>query len=288
MDPAQPSALRELLRRHAIHPRKRLGQHFLCDGNVLDRIADLAVGAEGTPVLEIGAGLGALTVRLARHSSSVLAVEVDSTLIPALQETLSGLPHVRLLHADFLKLPLQATLEEVFQGRKGCVAGNIPYGITAPILERIFSGKHLLRRAVLLVQAEVADRLTAAPETRDYSALTVFAAYHGRIRKVLDVGRHLFYPPPEVGSTLVIFEPGSDLEATVRDPARFFAIVRAAFAQRRKTLPNALAGAKLAASSHEAARWLEACGVSPARRGETLAPAEFAAVANYLSEPGSA
>lgn len=286
MDPAQPSATRALLRRHAIQPRKRLGQNFLCDGNVLDRIAEEALGGASAPVLEIGAGLGGLTLRLAVRSPSVTAVEVDRTLIPALQEVLTDFANVQVLNADFLKLDLPLLLKEVFRDDRGVVAGNIPYGITTPILERLFQCSDMLIRAALLMQTEVADRLTARPGTREYGSLTLHAAYYGSVRRALRVPRHLFIPAPDVDSTLVVFEPGSALAAEVADGVAYEHIVRAAFQQRRKTLANALTGAGIAPDSRTAAGWLEACGIAADRRGETLSPTEFARLANYLSVQG--
>jgi 16S rRNA (adenine1518-N6/adenine1519-N6)-dimethyltransferase len=283
MDPAQPSATRALLRQYAIRPRKRLGQNFLCDGNVLDRIADEALGGASVPVLEIGAGLGALTLRLAVRSPSVTAVEVDRGLMPALQEVLTGLSNVHVLNADFLKIDVRHLLKEVFRGDRGVVAGNIPYGITTPILERLFQCSDMLMQAALLVQTEVADRLTARPGTREYGSLTLHAAYYGNVRRVLRVPRHLFIPAPDVDSTLVVFEPGSTLATEVLDGAAYERAVRAAFQQRRKTLANALAGAGIAPDSRTAAGWLEACGIAADRRGETLSPTEFAQLANYVT-----
>ncbi len=286
MDPAQPSTMRALLRRHGLRPNKRLGQHFLCDGNILDRIAQEALAGDSLPVVEIGAGPGALTLRLAARSPSVTAVEVDQSLLPMLREVVAGVSQVRVVHADFLRLPTRTFLDECFGGAPGVVAGNVPYGITAPILERLFSCGDLLVRAALLIQTEVADRLGAAPGTREYGSLTLFAAYHGRFRRVLSVPKHLFYPPPDVGSTLVVFEPGSELARDILNPQIYFRLVRAAFSQRRKTLANSLAGAGFAPNAQLACAWLETCGIAPGRRGETLSPEEYGRLANYLADLG--
>ncbi len=254
MDPARPSVAQELLRLRGLRPRKGLGQHFLCDGNVLDRIADLAVPQPGCPVLEIGAGLGALTLRLARLGGRVTAVEVDPALVPLLKDVLASEPDVTIVQADFLALDTRETLRQAFGGRTGVVAGNIPYNITTPILERVFESADLLQRAVILMQLEVAERLTAMPGTREYGALTLFAAYHGTIRRAFRVSRNVFIPPPDVDSAVVVFEPTGGVGDMVVSREAFFSVVRAAFAQRRKTLANALVAAKLAPDRESARR----------------------------------
>lgn len=284
MDPAHPSCLKALLTQHGIRPRKRLGQHFLCDANVLDRIAEAALpkGHAPSPVVEIGAGLGALTIRLAQRSPRVVAVEIDASLMPALDEVTRPYPNITCLHGDFLKMDTEGLLKEAFGGATGVVAGNIPYGITTPILERLWSCPELMSRFVLLVQYEVAGRLTAKPGTKDYGALTLFAAYHGTVQKGLTVARHLFHPPPEVESMLISWEPAGGLAEVVRDAPLFFRVVRAAFGERRKTLVNALVSAGVAATAAEAREHLEACGIAPDRRGETLSPIEFARLTNQI------
>lgn len=282
MDPAQPGTLRSLLRQYGIHPRKRLGQHFLCDGNILARIAEEAERAGPLPVVEIGAGCGALTVRLAARAPRVVAIEVDPSLLPILTAVVGHLANVRVVRDDFLRMDTRTVLAEAFGTEQGVVVGNIPYGITAPILERVFDCCDQLARVVLLVQTEVAERLTARPATPQYGSLTVFASFYGHVQRILRVPRHLFYPAPEVGSTLIAFQPDTALARQVHDPATFFRVVRAAFGQRRKTLANALAAVGFGENTAEASSLLRACGVDPLRRGETLSPEEFVLLANHL------
>lgn len=282
-DPAHPSVLRDLLRRHGVRPRKRLGQNFLCDGNILDRVAEIACGSGQPGVVEIGAGPGALTLRLAKRASTVTAVEIDQALVSILREVVGSLPRVRIVAADFLRLEMRNLLQEAFGGTPGVVAGNIPYGITSPVLERVFQYPGAIHRAVLLVQTEVAERLVASPGTPEYGSLTVSAAFHGTVRRELNVPRHLFYPPPDVSSTLVVFEPSAEISAAVTDRDSFFRVVRAAFSQRRKTLANALTGAGLVETSREAARLLASAGIDPVRRGETLSITEFVKLGNLVA-----
>jgi len=281
-DPASPSVTHALLRSAGLRPRRRLGQNFLCDGNVLERIADSALGGGCEPVVEIGAGLGALTARLAVRSRLVTTVEIDAALHPILEQTLAGLANVEVLIADFLQLDTVALFGRTFGPGAGVVAGNIPYGITSPILERLFASKDRLLRAALLVQTEVADRLTARPGTKAYGSLTVFCAFHGTMTRAFRVPPHLFYPAPDVGSTLVVFEPHDPPSSLACPTEAVFRVIRAAFAQRRKTLANAVAGGGLAPDAASASEALMSCGVDPTRRGETLTLDEFIMIANAL------
>lgn len=275
-DPASPSYASALLRAQGLRPRKRWGQNFLCDRNTLDRIARAAAPRPGERVLEVGAGLGALTRSLADLFAFVTTVEIDPLLAPILAETLAGLDNVRVVYGDFLEMDPKALLDEAFGEAPGVVVGNIPYNITTPILERLLERRARIRTIVLLVQREVADRLTAAPGGKAYGALSVFAQYNARVEKAGTVPPHLFVPTPEVSSTIVRLdlEPGGTV--AVPDEAAFFRLVRAAFAMRRKTLLNALAAPAAGLGRAGAEDLLRRAGIDPARRGETLSLEEFA------------
>lgn len=277
-----------MLRRYGVRPRKRLSQNFLCDGNVLERIADEALGGADPPVIEIGAGLGGLTQRLAARSRAVTAIEFDQRLRPALDETLAMMANVRVIYDDFLALDAVSLIDEAFGANTGVIAGNIPYGITTPILERVFAWGSKVRRAGLLVQTEVAGRLLASPGVKAYGSLTLFGAYHGTITRGLDVPPHLFYPRPEVSSTLIIYEPNDRAASQVIDTPLFFRVVRAAFGQRRKTLSNALTGSGVVSAPSTAAEILRDVRIAPERRGETLNLEEFVRLANAIAESGMA
>jgi len=279
LDPALPSEANALLRAHGLRPRKRWGQNFLCDRNVLDRIVRAAALTSGDHVLEIGPGLGALTRALAGQAASVTAVEIDPLLEPILRETTGGLPNVRLVFGDFLKLDLGSLLEEAFGGGPGVVAANIPYYITSPLIERLMGQKGRICRMVLLVQQEFAQRLAARPGTDEYGSMSVFAQYHCRVELLGTVSRHVFVPPPEVSSAIVRLTPALPGTVAVQDEARFFRLVRAAFSQRRKTLLNTLSTAEAGLSRAEAEALLRRCGIDPGRRGETLSLEEFARLA---------
>jgi 16S rRNA (adenine1518-N6/adenine1519-N6)-dimethyltransferase len=280
IDPASPSNANALLRAQGLRPRKRWGQNFLCDRNVLDRIARAAALEPGDHTLEIGAGLGGLTRSLADLSVSVTTVEIDRLLEPILQETLEDKQNVRIVFEDFLKLDLATLLDEAFGDRPGVVVANIPYYITTPILERLIEHKHRIKRVVLLVQLEFAQRMVAEPGTEEYGAMSVYVQYHTSVELVGKVPRHVFLPAPEVSSAIVTLDPVTPGSVSVKDEALFFRLVRAAFGQRRKTVANALSSKETSMTRESVERVLNAAGIDPGRRGETLALAEFARVAD--------
>lgn len=277
----------ELLRRRGLRPHRRRGQNFLVDANVLQRVVDAAELDPAEAVFEIGAGLGVLTRALATRCRGVLTVEVDSGLCALLcEETIAGLSHVTLLHADFLDLDLRSELTAALGPGPYPVVANLPYSITTPALTRILEHPDLFRRAVLMVQREVADRLLAAPGTREYGSLTLFVQFHADLRRVCSIPRRAFLPVPDVESTLIRV----DLRETSRfpdvDPECYFSLVHAAFGQRRKTLANALAPALPRLDRPAIVALLAAASIDPGRRGETLSPEEFAALARVCKDAG--
>lgn len=275
-EPLSASRVRALLEAHGVRPRKRWGQNFLIDRNALEKIVQTAGLQREDRALEIGPGLGALTVLLAERCAHVTAVEIDHLLEPILRQTLAGCRNVSLIFADFLELSLPSLLSEAFGDVPGVVVANIPYYITTPILEQLFENKARIRQIVLLVQQEFAERVVATAGSKAYSALTVFAQYHARAEIAARVSRRVFLPAPEVSSAILRLTPVLPGTLALRDEARFFQIVRAAFGQRRKTLLNALAGGQIGLDRAEAEALLRRAGISPERRGETLSPEEFA------------
>ena len=250
---------------------------------ILDRIAGAALLQPGDRVLEIGAGLGALTRSLADLSFFVTAVEIDRLLAPILQETLADKTNVRVVYEDFLKLNLPEFLDEAFGPETGVVVANIPYYITTPILERLIEQKARIRRIVLLVQHEFGQRMVAAPGTDDFGAMSVYVQYHTQVEIVLKVSRRCFLPAPEVDSAVIRLTPVVPGTVEVKDETCFFRVVRAAFQQRRKTLANTLMSGGVVPDRSSSESNLRAAGIDPGRRGETLSLTEFAALANHLS-----
>jgi 16S rRNA (adenine1518-N6/adenine1519-N6)-dimethyltransferase len=285
MNLSSPAAIAALLRRHDLHPRRRFGQNFLVDANTLAKIITAGALGPGDAVLEIGAGLGVLTRALAEAvtpSGRVVALEIDHDLLPALAETVGELPQVEIVPGDAMALDWPAFLDAHFadNASKVSVVANIPYNITSPLLTTLLDQRGRFARIVLLVQKEVAARLGAPPGSPDYSALGVFTQFHAQVETVGIVSRRVFFPPPDVDSAIVRLTPHAAPPVAVADESLFFAVVRAAFGQRRKALLNALSGdPALGWSRERAAAALAAAGIDPGRRGETLNLEEFARLA---------
>jgi 16S rRNA (adenine1518-N6/adenine1519-N6)-dimethyltransferase len=269
--------IRAILRRHDLHLKKRLGQHFLASAAILDRIVARAELSPRDAVLEVGAGLGTLTRRLAEQAGCVVAVEVDETLIPALREATAPYPHVRIVRADVLRLDLPSLFPAGFVRK---VVSNLPYRIASTLIVRLLEEVGGLERLVLTVQREVAERLVAAPGTKDYGLLTLLVRYRAHAEVAERIPPTAFLPPPRVESAVVVLRPHAPPE--VADEALLFRLVRAAFAQRRKQLRNALKPLGLPSGVLAAA----ACkaGVDLAQRGEALPLEAFLALTNALAE----
>lgn len=273
---AHPSP-RALLEKYGLRAKKSWGQNFLGDEEILDAIARLAVEAPGERVVELGAGLGHLTARLLAQGGAVLAVERDRDMARVLRGELDG--GITLLEADAVRLDYRA----LAAGGRVAVVGNLPYHLTSPILFSLLEQVEHVSRAVFLVQEEVAERLAASPGTKDWGLLSVLLQQRATVSLELRVPRGAFLPPPRVESAVVRIGFGAP-RAQVEDAAWFRRVVKAGFAQRRKVLPNALAGAGLGAQA-SLLEGLAAAGIDPRRRGETLTVEEWAALARALPRP---
>ena len=263
--------VRAALRQSNFRPRKSRGQNFLIHERVIDAIVRLLDLSPADEVVEIGPGLGFLTRRLLERAGRVWAVEVDSALVEYLRAAAFGAdPKLRLIHGDILKVPLA----EMLPDKKIKLAGNLPYSISASVLFRIFEWRVHFSALVLMVQKEVADRIAAAPGTKDYGTLSIWSQVHGRITDKISVSPEAFFPRPKVRSTVVKIELYSAPLIGRDASARLDDLVRAAFGQRRKTLANALA-AFLRRRRTEIDEWLRSQDIDPVRRGETLSVDEF-------------
>lgn len=281
-DPLSPRQIADILRLNNLRPKKRLGQNFLIDRNTLNRILNAADIQPEEPVLEIGAGLGALTRSLSSLSPAVTTIEIDSHLEPILRESLASYNNVRLIHADFLKLDTALLLTEAFGSGNGLAAANIPYYITTPILETLLKNKQKIRRIVMLVQLEYAKRIMAQPDTSDYGAMSLFAQYHAHCRVAGKVPRTVFLPSPEVDSAILVLDPVVPGSIPVINENLFFRLTRAAFGRRRKTLSNSLE--ETLGGKELADIILDKAGIDSNRRGETLSLEDFARLANIAAE----
>jgi 16S rRNA (adenine1518-N6/adenine1519-N6)-dimethyltransferase len=283
-DIGTPKRTREIIARYGFTFRKNLGQNFLVDGNVLRRIVEAAELGPEAGVLEIGPGIGALTERLARAAGKVVAIELDRRLIPILEELLKPHRNVEIVHGDALKLDLGRLITERFAGLdKVSVVANLPYYVTTPILMKLLEDRLPLESIVVMVQKEVAGRMTALPGGKDYGSLSVAVRYFAEPEIVCHVPRGVFVPPPNVDSAVVRLRLRARPPVDVRDEELFFRVVHAAFAQRRKTLANNLTVLLGRERRREAAELPASLGIDPGRRGETLSLEEFAALANELA-----
>jgi 16S rRNA (adenine1518-N6/adenine1519-N6)-dimethyltransferase len=263
-----------ILRAFGLHASKRLGQNFLVDEAVVDGIVAAAGVKAGEAVLEIGPGIGTLTQGLLEAGARVVAVELDRRLVTVLAETLSGYENVRVVHGDILKIDILREMATVpFK-----VVANLPYYITTPILMLLLEQRIPATVLVAMVQKEVAARMVAAPGGKDYGALSVAVQYYTAPEIAFVVPPQSFVPAPAVESAVIRCVVRNRPPVALAEEAAFFRVVKAAFAQRRKTLANALKGAGLAPA--DTAAMLAAAGIDGGRRGETLSLAEFAAVAN--------
>ena len=286
MDLCDRNTIQSLLSRHGFRFSKSMGQNFLIQGWVPDGLVEGAGVSRENGVLEVGPGIGPLTVRLARAAAKVVAVELDRSLLPVLDETLAGLDNVEVLSGDILKLDIGALVEEKFPGLTPMACANLPYNITTPVLTALIdSGR--FSRITVMIQREVARRICAAPGTPDYGAFSVYCQVHAGTELLFDVPPDCFLPAPKVTSSVLRLTP-RPLPAELEDEAFFFRVVRAAFAQRRKTLLNAL-GAAFGGqvSKEELAGLLAGCGLPPDVRGERLGIPEFAALARALRQTGT-
>ena len=269
---------RDALAAAGLRPQKRWGQHFLCDPAVARRIVDAAELEPGAAVLEIGPGLGALTDELAARAAHLYLVEIDRGLAARLLERHADRPHVRVLVGDVLALPLETMLEG---DDDITVVANLPYNIATPVLFRLLALRRRVRRAVVMLQREVAARLAAPPGADARGALSVMMQTWAEVRVAFGVSRRSFLPPPRVDSAVAVLRLAATPRVSLRDPATYEAVVRAAFGQRRKMLRNALA-ALAAARGVDGAVLFARAGVDPRARAETLALDDFARLADAL------
>jgi 16S rRNA (adenine1518-N6/adenine1519-N6)-dimethyltransferase len=284
---ATPHRTLDIVRRHGFVFRKSLGQHFLTDSRVLDRIVEASGLDKSRGALEIGPGIGALTERLAQSAGRVVAIEIDGRLIPILEEVLAPYPNVHVLHEDALKVDLPGLWQARFRDLAGVsVAANLPYYAAAPIVMTLLESRLPWERLVLMVQKEIADRITAAPGGKEYGSLSVAVQYFCETEHICRVPPGAFVPSPKVDSSVVRLTPRREGRVRVADEKLFFRVVHAAFEQRRKTIANNIARLLGQEGKAEAVGILSGCGIDPGRRGETLSLEEFAALTEALAASG--
>ncbi len=284
-DIATPVRTRAILEKYGFSFKKSLGQNFLIDTNILRKIVDFADLTEGSGAIEIGPGIGALTEQLARRSKKVMAFEIDQRLLPILKETLAPYPNTTIIHNDVLKADVKQAIEENFTDIEDImVVANLPYYVTTPIIMKLLEENLPIRGIVCMLQKEVADRIAARPGTKDYGSLSIAIQYYTKAETVMIVPKTVFVPQPNVDSAVIRLTKRTEPAVMVKDEAFFFQIIKASFAQRRKTILNNLTN-QLPDGKQKKEEILSALAkaeIEPGRRGETLSIEEFARLSDQL------
>lgn len=280
---ASPNATKAVIRKHKFTIQKKFGQNFLIAPEILEGIVKAAEISKEDYVLEIGPGIGTMTQYLSCAARGVTAVEIDRKLISVLEDTLQGFDNVDVIHQDILKVDLNALVREKNDGRPVKVVANLPYYITTPIVMQLFESHAPMESITVMVQTEVAERMKTGPGSKDYGALSLAVQYYAEPEIMLDVPPSCFMPQPKVGSSVIRLKKHEKPPVDVPDEELFFALIRASFNQRRKTLANGIKNAaNLSFSREEVEQALTALGKPLTIRGEALTLEEFARLTRLL------
>ena len=279
-------ATKEIVNKHNFKFSKSLGQNFLIDDNVIDKIIAGSRLSETDKIIEVGPGIGTLTREMGKTAQNVVAIEIDKTLIPILKETLADLDNVEVVNEDILKVDIQGLINEKLDGGPVKLSANLPYYITTPIVMKFLEEDIPVTDIVVMVQKEVADRMNAKPSTKDYGALSVAVQYYCDTEIVAKAPRHMFVPQPNVDSIVIGLHVRSERKYKVDNEDIFFKTVKASFGQRRKTLLNSLGGLGFL-TKDQIKEALQAANIDAKRRGETLSIDEFANLSNEINKISS-
>lgn len=283
-----PATVKKLIEKYNFHFQKNWGQNFLIDGNIVHKIVETAGLNSEDIILEIGPGIGTLTRAVADKAAKVIVIEIDRNLKPILQETLSDHNNIDIFWGNALKIDFDRLISEKAGGQFGSggksykLIANLPYYITTPLIMHVLESRFHVSAMVIMVQKEVAQRMTALPGTKDYGVLTLAVYYYSQPEILLRVPRTVFMPQPEVDSAVVRLTPREQPPGGIDSEEMFFRVIRSAFGQRRKTLANTLAGVAEGLDKSRMAQVLAGLGINPGRRGETLSFEEFAEVSNAV------
>ena len=275
----------KILKEKGMYAKKHFGQNFLIDSHILEKIIDSAEITKDDCVLEIGPGIGTMTQYLAENAREVIAVEIDKSLIPILKDTLSEYDNVTVINEDILKVDIAALAQEKNNGKPIKVVANLPYYITTPIIMGLFESHVPLDSITIMVQKEVADRMQEGPGSKEYGALSLAVQYYAEPEIALQVSANCFMPKPNVGSAVIRLERYAENPVQVEDESYMFALIKAAFGQRRKTLVNSLVNAgNMNVTKEQILGALEKMELSPSVRGEALTLLQFAKLSSLLKE----
>ena len=280
-DLSKISVIKDLLTRYGFTFSKALGQNFLINPSVCPRMAEQGGAAPGVGVIEIGTGIGVLTKELAARAQKVVCIEIDSRLLPILEETLDEFDNITIVNQDVLKVDLHQLIQREFSGMDVVVCANLPYYITSPILMYLLEARLPIRSITVMVQKEAAVRITAQPGTREVGAISLAVRYYSRPQILFPVSRGSFMPAPDVDSCVIRLDILPQPAVAVKDEATFFQVVKGAFSQRRKTLVNTLSGS-LSLSKGQVQQLLDRLEISLTARGEELTLEQFGQIADAI------
>jgi len=277
-----PKVMKDLLDKYGFKFSKKLGQNFLIDGNIINKIANTAELDENSGVIEIGPGFGTLTQELCKKAKKVVAIELDKSLEKVHKETLNY-DNVKIIYDDFMKVDVVKLIDEEFKGMDVKIVANIPYYITTPIIMKILEERYKISKIVVMVQKEVAQRLNSKPGSKEYGAITLAVQYRADTNIALMVPNTVFMPRPKVDSAVIEFNILSKPRIEVMDEKMLFALVKASFGQRRKTILNGISN-NMKLSKDFVKEILEKSEIDPGIRGETLSLHEFGRISDEMSK----
>ena len=276
------NTIRNIMKAFGIAFRKELGQNFLTNRGVVEEISESCMESGTNTVLEVGPGIGVLTKELAERYENVISLEIDKNLLPVLDYTLGDYKNVKIINEDVMKTDLDTLLAPYFESGKVSVCANLPYYITTPILMKLLESRLPFESITIMIQSEVADRLTAKAGKSDYGAITAVLAYYGISERLFTVTADNFVPAPKVDSAVVKITLYKEIPYKPKSEELMFRTIKAAFEQRRKTLSNALSNGFGELSKDEIREIIEACGHRPDIRGEKLDISEFVALSDVI------
>ena len=276
------SVIRDVLSRHGFSFSKGLGQNFLINPTICPRMAEMGNAQPGWGMIEIGAGVGVLTAELAQRADKVVCIEIDSRLLPILDETLAEYDNIKIVNQDVLKVDLHKLIAEEFPNMPVAVCANLPYYITSPIIMNLLESRLPISSLTVMVQKEAAQRICAMPGSREVGAVSIAVRYYCEPKVLFQVSRGSFMPAPDVDSTVIRLDIRKQPTVDVKREEDFFRVVKAAFSQRRKTLSNTLSSG-LSMNKTQIAELLERAGVASNLRAEQLSMQQFADIANALN-----
>lgn len=275
------NVVKELLEKYGFTFSKGLGQNFLINPSVCPKIAEYGLAQEGYGILEIGTGFGTLTAELAKRAEKVTAVEIDSRLLPVLEETLCDFDNVHIINDDIMKLDLNELVKTEFPEMKIAVCANLPYYITSPVIMLLLESEIPVEAITVMVQKEAAQRLCARVGTRQAGAVTAAVQFYGTAEKLFDVSKGSFMPAPKVDSAVIQIRPDRHYQSMIKDKELFFKVIRGAFSQRRKTMANSLSS-MLGISKEQIYDCIDKTGIERSIRAEQLSMEELIAFSNQL------